>query len=447
MRRVKFTLGLMLAMLLLGANVMNAALEPAKPGAKYENYDTSPGASSDTIVPYLGYYVMPIGLSIGASPSYADTVVGSNNNIRYGYYIRGGSNASLNGEDTRNLPTLPTSDIDYNGDGNPDNIDLRFESYSLSTVSGTSQQLHSIPILGGSYSYNAFDTLLKYGASLTQCLEVDLAYDKGKEIIPFVKRTIVLGNWMYDTKKEINVWVESGHTVEELLSPVKRDTVTDFAYGSGVAKYYYNSEILSKYTSLAVHSIHYELWTNDEIGSTDAGNAPVSINRPVTIEAAAGISTNANPISGEAGVVQIPTGTDFTFEVYGEAGKELVVTTTSSRWSVANGGVKVVPNGSGKWTVTLSRVRATMTVKLEYAAMPESGAGDGTTGNDGSFEDKVWGSAGTLYVKSAGEGTLSIYSITGQLSKTVVVNGDYTTTMPKGLYIVQFKGKAYKVIL
>ena len=459
MKKVKFTLGLMLAMLLLGANVMNAALEPERPGAKYGSMIGS--TLTDNRDGALWDFQVHVGVSISASPSYANGTGMSTPNDPYRF---DGDNDAIMIKTVYqynhiDAPTPPygggisgfpygiMSKVDVDGDGVlNDYFDIRRESFYINS-NGKKLSHATDPYDNGLWwvGYFEFDNILKYSGSLNHDFQIKLAYDKGKEIIPFVRRTIFLGMWMYDTVEEQNVWVESGLTIEELLLPEKRTDVTDFAYGSGVATYNYVSKLFPHYMKEPIHSVHYEIWTNDEVSDNPgAGNANVHINRAVTIEAADGISTNQ-----VFNKIQVPSGTDFTFDVTGEAGKELVVTTSSSYWSVENGGVKIVPNGSGKWKVTLTKVRATMTVKVGYANTPESGdGGDGTTGNDGSLtEDKVWGSAGTLYVKSAGEGTLSIYSVTGQLSKTVVVNGDYTTTMPKGLYIVQFKGKAYKVIL
>ena len=433
MKKVKFTLGLMLAILFFGANVSYAAvvLQPER-GNNYEYGNDK----------RLAGYSIPITYSIEASSFYANSrkindFWGENDAIEFAMSRDKFSPFSFN---PFFYPSyLGLSDIDANKNGMADDwIDLRLESVFIDYLTGYSF-----------HTYGELDSCAIYRAKLTHYFTVKLSYDKGKEVIPFLRRTIMLGKWMYDPDANQNVWVENGEfIVEDLLVPLSAVTKTQFTDGTGVATYTYDSEIVELYMKYPIHSIHYDLWVNDEMtyvnGLTHGeGNAYVFLNRSINIDAAAGITTNP-----KSGMILVESGKDFTFDVSGEAGKELLVSASSNYWTVANGGIIITPNGSGKWQVTIKKVRANLTLKLEYAAVTESGAGDADQTGNGSFtEDKVWGSSGTLYVKSAGEGTLSVYSVTGQLSKNVVINGDYTTTMPKGIYIVKLKGKAYKVIL
>ena len=71
----------------------------------------------------------------------------------------------------------------------------------------------------------------------------------------------------------------------------------------------------------------------------------------------------------------------------------------------------------------------------------------GTTGNAAVATDAVWASGGLLFANAANPGVLSVYSITGQLIKTVSISGNYTLPLDRGIYVVQLNGKSYKVVL
>lgn len=168
------------------------------------------------------------------------------------------------------------------------------------------------------------------------------------------------------------------------------------------------------------------------------GLGSVIVNRAVWIEAEEGISTFPH-----AGMTHYtPSWKDFTFKVYGQPEKELVVTT--NRQYDNDGGVKINPTGEGEWDVTIVKVHSSINIRVGYKSATESENG---TGNTTWTSDKVWTSGGKLYVKNTNPGILSIYMITGQLYKHVEISGDYSEMLPKGSYFVRLNGKTYKIIL
>ena len=402
MKKVKFTLGLMLAILFIGANVISAkAYEPEK-----------------TDKPYVTR-VITNSLFVNPSTSYANSIpLADFESYDYSDAIRFG------------IISRPYTDhyvaSDYGGD-------IRKVSYLWDEGSFGGYSIV--------YGYPIMDTLLFDNEKMIHYAEVDLLFNDGKEIIPFVERTIYLGVWMYDPEIEKNVWVKSGLVVTDKLNEIWKKDKTMFTAKSGVATYRYESELIELYRKYPIYSIQHEIWTNDETNTPydknyGEGSAYPRTNRPLLIDADAGITTSINELD------LFESGKDVTFTVYAEPGKKLNFSTNSKYWSIANGGLKTVNKGSGVWEVTLTRLSAKITVSISYVNEPES-----ATGIENIAEDKVWGAGGTLYIQSAGEGQLSIYSVTGQLVKSAVINGDYSATLPKGLYIVKLKNKAYKAIL
>ena len=422
MKKVKFTLGLMLAILFIGANVSYAAdLLPEKldKGYFYQKGDQ-----------LLGGYVIPVGLTVDPSSFYANnepivSFTGTNQAIEAGILVNGVSTGTY-------------GYIAYGLDaaGNP--IDIRLEGVAYDPPYGT------FPTY---YEFAELDTFLMNDKKVEEYAKIKLRYDDGNETMTFLKRTIILGKMMYDPDLDQNTFVPSGLYVEDMLTPIDIDYKPFFTEGSGIATYTYKQNLTELYKKYPIYAMYYEIWTNDEtntpyVKNYGEGNAYPLTNRTLKVDAAAGITTSHKEWE------LIKSGYDYTIDVYADAGKELEISTNSEFWTKDNGGIKIVPNGAGRWKVTLTKLRVTLTVKIGYkAALESAGGGDGQTDIGTIIEDKVWGSGGTLYVKSAGEGSLSIYSVTGQLINTKVINGDYSLTLPKGLYIIKLKNKAYKAIL
>ncbi len=412
MKKVKFTFGLMLSMLFVGASVnsVSAQMRPT-------------GVPVDIDVSY----------SISASPSYhnstpmGDAFSGYNDAIEWGYKVEQYSNGKFVQLDSstkgpgQQIHSLP----------NGDTLDIREHAYTSEAYA-----------TGGVEFTNEKDSINycidSINCRLSHFLTIKLAYENGKEVIPFVKRTITYWNRVRDTV-----------IMEDLILAYDVLDKTKFTDGTGVATYKYNTaDITSLVKTYWIKSIHYEIWTNDELGENfgGGGHGNPGINRSVTIgETAAGMVTN--PIVGLVNYVS--SGENFTFEVSGEAGKDLIVSTNDGLWTEENGGVQITPLSAGKWNVTIVKVRANLSIEVGYKTSTESSTGgeEGQTANVSVSGDAVWASGGALYVKTANVGMLSVYTVTGQLYKQVAVSGSYTTTMPKGLYIVQLNGKAYKVVL
>ena len=417
MEKVKFTLGLALVMLFTGANFVNAELVER---------DNTIKRDGDTIFTHQ----IDVDYTIQASPSYAnnravkDFTTGSvNSAIIQGVYAR-----YMNAQTNKNLgvPSQPISG------GMARDIRLSKLDYDLADSWLTYTYLDS-----AIRAYRQDTVELYYYAT------VKLGYANGLDITPFVKCTVVYGKWMYDTDKKEHVMVPT-HSIPYNIEAYEKTKRTDHTYGTDTATFKYKTNILDiiDRTPL-VYSIHFDIWTNDMFGGDDEGPAfgDKYTNYAIVINAAPGIATN--PGTDIITPKYVRMGTSFTFDVSGDPGKELEVTSSDYLWTADNGGIVITPVGAGKWKVTLYRVSSSMTVKIGYKTVVESGE----TGNGAFAADAVWGSGGTLYVKAATPGTLSVYSVTGQLCKQASISGDFTATLPKGLYIVQLNGKAYKVVL
>ena len=414
MKKVKFTLGLALMMLFLGANISNAAMDPSRPIETSSAY---------------------IRVSLAVSPSlfYA--------NSRDSVFRYGGDNDAISFHSARigkynlagsYLGTTSWTNLQAPSVSGGGFVDINRASITL-TGSSTPQSISSV-------TYATLDQCLKDGDSFEQVFKVKLKYVNGNANEPVFKRRIRVGDWFVRTDARVNRLEGTSIYFEERLYP---DTIlykTDFTYGNDTAIYVFRSSILPYYTQYPVFSIDYTVSVEDIITGHEPGPGAgnVYLTRAMTVNADDGITTSY--ISGMP--TRISSGTDFEFDVTGAAGKELKVTTNQPLWSVEKGSVVITRNGAGKWKVKLIKVRADMVINISYESALESGVSNNTF-----TEDKVWGSGGTLYVNTAKAGTLSIYSVTGQLCKTVTVSGSYTATMPKGLYIVQLNGKAYKVVL
>jgi len=417
MKKVKFTLGLALAMLITGANFVSAALV---------DRDVSMTNRNNTFA-----HEVEVTVTAQASPSYA-------NSTRAKDWGSGSINDAITFGVHSNYHNLYMGDYELVLASTTGNVDLRTHAISADVSYGTV------------YNYVDFDGIVK-ARDTTELFHfgtIKLAYDYGVDIMPFVKRTIVAGKWMYDDAAKTHVMVPIDVVIEDYILPVKTSVKTNFTFGTDTAEYNYWIDLEPLFDRMLIYSINYDIWTNDMIGGDEEGPGYANKyhNSPVVIEAAQGIKTS--PMSNSITPINVPRGCNFTFTVYGDASKELVVTTNDKYWTMQNGGVVVVNKGNGTWEVTITRVGASLLVKVGYVATTESGDGeDGQTGNGIIPAEAVWGSGGTLFVKAANPGTLSIYNVTGQLYKQIPVSGDFSTTLPKGLYIVQFNGKAYKVKL
>ena len=410
MKKIKFTLGFALVILFTGANFVNAELVER---------DNTIKRDGDNIFDHT----IKVGLTINASPYYANSTSVSSFS---------GDNDAFSGDLYSNFHNYYGASFLFGSK------DIRTNTFDLFTEYGSGYYHYYL-------NYEDFDKIViaRDTTELYHYGTIKLRYDNGVDIMPFVKMKIVCGKWMYDTVDERHYMVPT-HTIESQISPQNVSKKTDFTFGTGIATYDYEVDILQLFDKEPlIYSIHYDVWVDDMFGGNDEGPGygDKYTNYAVVINAAPGIATN--PATDIITPKYVQMGTSFTFDVSGDPGKELEVTSSDYLWTVDNGGIIITPDGVGKWKVTLYKVASSMTVKVGYKTVVESGE----TGNVAFTADAVWASAGTLYVKAATPGILSIYSATGQLYKQFFAFGDYTATLPKGLYIVQLNGKTYKVVL
>jgi hypothetical protein len=261
---------------------------------------------------------------------------------------------------------------------------------------------------------------------------VMLKYENGNELMPVIKRTIT---------RSAGVRIENYLTADEKFFRPYMDRK------SGFATFTYNDdllELLSKYPNIT--GIRYEIdIENETLGSS--GDYPVypDIMRALSIKTDPGITTAPSAIGSGDVVYYVPSQKDLIFTAYCDEAIEV----STDRGTDDRGGVEVVKDKDSEnaYTVTIRRVASDFTVSIKKTTQTESNSGGGGTANTTLTGDAVWASGGTLHVTAAKAGVLSIYNITGQLYKVASVTGSYTLSMPKGVYIVQLNGKAYKVIL
>jgi hypothetical protein len=167
--------------------------------------------------------------------------------------------------------------------------------------------------------------------------------------------------------------------------------------------------------------------------------------RAVTVHVEGGLATLP-----QAGITYyVNADDDYTFDVYGEPGKSVIVITNNPHYAASKGiTVAADKNIAGKWTVKISKAHLAPDVYVSYATETKSGTGEnGTKANPALADDAVWASGGRLFIQSAAPGRFQIYSVTGQLQKADAVNGNITIPdLPKGIYLVKLNGKTYKVV-
>jgi hypothetical protein len=395
MKKVKFTLGWMLSMLFLGAGVGNA-----------QDYDkTYPGPFTEENERSFGW------IYVTKSESYSD--------VGYAFYGISRDDPEKKKEYRINSSSLLSPGLDINK-----------YSYVIDagSYSSSGSMIFSSDKMREDWITDLYNSLKleNKGYKFYQEITVKLDYKDGKEIYPFVRRVIGTG----DRKTII---------VQDLLLAYDVTDKTKFTNGTGIATYKYKIDITPLLGKYDIDYIDYYIWTGDEV-SDDPGsaNSYPTIPRAVTVYAEDGITTS--PVSGMTTYVDAYK--DFTFDVYGDPGKELVVTTSNPNYATGGKGITITPDGVGKWKVKITRVYLALNIYVGYAVTDQS-----TNANATLNKDAVWTAGGQLYIQSATPAKLEVYSITGQLQKANVVNGSITLSdLPKGIYLVKLNGKTYKVI-
>jgi uncharacterized repeat protein (TIGR02543 family) len=155
--------------------------------------------------------------------------------------------------------------------------------------------------------------------------------------------------------------------------------------------------------------------------------------RSVTLPYVDGVVTNP-----PAGLHQVFSGRDFVFTITPTDARSNTPPVVRTGRADTPDGVRITPNADGTYTVRIRVVRIDITLNIDLLTATES-----------IDVAKVWSYGHTLYIYATTAGTARIYSLTGQLVKTVPYTADNTaqTTLPRGLYIVVTNGQTDKIIM
>ena len=443
MKKMKFTLGLMLSMLFLGANV----------GYAQPYYYNSALPHSGAIE--LALYVQ--GCDYYKSISVAKVAV---DDILTGYPVDQSATITtgLPGFDNYAFQYFPLSLAWPYGSGEWKSIPMSYEDQDYFFNIPANRYFTNPGGISGTGSGNLFYYLEKSKTQVYNRLEVELKYTAGNELHPILKRYMFLGQWetVYDIDNDLwrNELVPNGIVLETIITadPVESWFRPDMDRGNGPAKYVYKDQILPLLDDYIITAMFYELAVYDEYDNAGSTVYPIAQPLPqdvrkILIESAEGITTTPNTLGN---AIYVPSLKDFVFTAYSES--EITAETitlhqpygdfTEIRTAAGKKGVLVKDNKNGSYTITIQRVNDEMLIRINNEASVSSG----DTGNEAFAADAVWAASGTLFVQAATPATLSVFTVTGQLFFQTSVNGSYSMTLPKGLYIVQLNGKAYKVV-
>lgn len=437
MKNVKFTLGLALSMLFMGATVSNAAYDNTAPHngsiktsvtIKASEYYATSSTFGPTIDGWGKVNFNGVAMFGDLSRSWGVLLNPTESEMK-GLWSKGVSftpSAAASIWRYGATTTGPRGLCDYYYDEDP-----------------TSPTYREYVGWGLFLEHQLYDHTKNNGYAINQTW-VALKMVEGLDVMPVITRTITYGEWYTDDKGVNKLKTTSIAPIIETLDQSYAGFKAYYDRESGVATFYYEEDILALMEKHIIYSIDYVISVNEIMdmpnGSEDGPiNPEVTVMRGVTIDTETGIYVP----NASAGIHYTPSNKNFTFTAYSD--KAITVSTTRGR---DNEGVKITDNKDGSYTVTIVKVQQDLTITVKSAST-ESGAGgeEGQTGNETLAENAVWAANGTLYVKTADPATLSIYSVTGQLYKQVSVSGSYSLAMSKGLYIVQLNGKAYKVVL
>ena len=423
MKRIKFTFGLMLSMLILGANVVSA---------QYINYFPHAGdLKVSAKVQKCEFYASDVSIQ-AVTQDYQG-------NYGYPYGLTYGVNFKTKG----NTKFEECYSFPY-GSGSWGNSPIPTNAQRDWYFDDVSQKYVCNPVTGNIYYW-----LEKSQVKVYNNIKVELKGKLGLDIVPIVRRTITLGNWTTKTDggQKRNEFTSTGVQITQYLI---RDSVWFRAVmdrADGIYTFIFKDPVLplvSKHNG-AIFKIDYDITINDEYDTQGEVNydPPVGKDTPgtprlMTLKPEAGIKTNPNHLNGPYFVNSY---NDFTFKVFSDNPIEVVLIPRYDYVVREPGGLFWLDNGNGSFDVTIKRVQHDMTIEINSAVSTTA-----ITGNEAILADVVYAASGTLFVKAANPGTLSVYSITGQLINQAAVNGSYSLALPKGLFIVQLNGKAYKVI-
>jgi len=432
MKKMRFTLGLVLSMLILGASVSYAQT--------YEDGYPHNGAItvSATVKP-CDFFNSDVSINLRSVDNTPDVT---------GYSL-GTMGGIINENNT--IPWYREYSVPY-GRNNTGQV-----SWENANIIGNNDFWFD-PAMGTSGEWvpyqhplgNLLYYIQKGNTKAYNRIQVELRYIEGNELQPIVIRKITTGKWTTTgsgTKR--NDLSSAGVVVEQVL---KADTAWFRPYMdrmTAVAYYVYEDQILPLLAKYPIYSIEYFISVHDEFDSPGGNDyqppvgSDVTVLRGIEIIPEAGIATSPSTLGS---VLYVPANKEFTFKVF--SAKDITV-----RAEPANSSVNLPPGlvrweltGFNTYTVTIRRVEHNLNIYVDFATST-SGEGDGDqTGNLAFDKNFAYAALGTLYVRTDSPATLSIYSVTGQLVKQMQVSGNTSFPFPKGLYIVQLNGKAYKVI-
>lgn len=133
---------------------------------------------------------------------------------------------------------------------------------------------------------------------------------------------------------------------------------------------------------------------------------------------------------------------DFTVIFTPEPGYSLryAKVTTGSASQDEEGGAVLTHNADGSLKVVFRQITSALDIKLTDVT---------PVGNELFEKESIWTYKNNLYVKTSGECVLKIYTLTGELLREQVLqSGDYSFSLPQGLYIVTLNdGIKRKVVI
>ena len=455
MKKMRFTLGLMLSMLILGANV-SYAQNPYEDGYPHRGLLTV----SATVKP-CDFFNSDVRIDLVSEDNKPGTTSYSINGIRYSaaekvyYYM------STGGPMNESNRWYQWYSMTYGRWSlYPDTWFTWSSTAATGALVNSNKDFYFDYALNEWIPYNGEGNLLYYlkkdNTKAYNRIQVELKYIEGNELQPIVIRKITFGRWETvrnpsNANQRRNDLIYDGGWVEQVIDP---DTAWFRPYMdrmNDVAYYVYEDQILPLLlNNPPIYSIEYFISVHDEF-DTPGGNdyqppvgADVTVTRSIQIFPEIGIKTDPSTLGS---VLYVPANKEFTFKVFSDKDINVIA-------EAANPSVKLPPGrlvtweltGFNTYTVTIRSVQHNLNIYVT-AANSSSGEGDGDqTGNLALGKNFAYAALGTLYVQTDSPATLSIYNVTGQLVKQMQVTGNTSLPLPKGLYIVQLNGKAYKVI-